>query len=83
MVENFFIVPQRPVMLLIDGHKSHMTLDAIDLCRSNDVILFCLPPHTTHALQLMDVSAFKSLEDNFAKTVQALSFKKHNFIVTK
>ena len=78
-----YVVPQRPVMLLIDGHKSHMTLDAIDLCRSNDVILFCLPPHTTHALQPLDVSVFKSLKDSFAKTVRALSFKKHNLIVTK
>ena len=26
-----YAVPQRPVLLLIDGHKSHITLDVIDL----------------------------------------------------
>ena len=57
-----FAVPQRPLLLLIDGHKSHMGLELVDLCRENNVILFCLPPHTTHALQPLDVSVFKSLK---------------------
>ena len=77
------VVSQRPVLLLVDGHKSHINLDVIDLCRQNDVILFCLPPHTTHALQPLDVSVFKSLKDRYAKAVQSLSFTKKNFIVTK
>ena len=40
----------RPVILFVDGHASHVNLDVIDLARENDIILFCLPPHTTHAL---------------------------------
>ena len=43
-------------MLLTDGHKSHLTLEVVDLCIKNEVILFCLPPHTTHALQPLDVA---------------------------
>ena len=77
------VVSQRPVLLLVDGHKSHVNLDVIDLCRQNDVILFCLPPHMTHALQPLDVSVFKSLKDRYAKAVRSLSFTKKNFIVTK
>ena len=77
------VVSQRPVLLLVDGHKSHINLDVIDLCRQNDVILFCLPPHTTHALQPLDVSVFKSLKDRYAKAVRSLSFTKKIFIVTK
>ena len=42
---------QRPVVLFMDGHASHVNIHVIDLCRANDIILFCLPPHTTHALQ--------------------------------
>ena len=60
-----------------------MTLDVIDLCQENEVILFCLPPHTTHALQPLDVAVFKSLKDKFSKAVRALSFSKLNFIVSK
>lgn len=46
-------------------------------------ILFCLPPHTTHALQLVDIAVFKSLKDHFSKSVHALSFSKPNFVVSK
>ena len=56
------VVSQRPVLLLVDGHKSHINLDVIYLCQQNGIILFCLPPHMTHAhaLQPLDVSVFKS-----------------------
>ena len=74
---------QRPVLLFIDGHASHVNLDVIDLARENDIILFCLPPHTTHALQPLDVSVFKSLKSHFSKAVHAVSFAKRDFIVSK
>ena len=51
-----------------------INIDVIDLCRDNGISLFCLPPHTTHALQPLDVAVFKSLKDSFAKAVRALSF---------
>ena len=35
---------QRPVLLFIDGHASHVNLGVIHLARENDIILFCLPP---------------------------------------
>ena len=58
---------QRPVLLFVVGHASHIEIDVIDLARENQIILFCLPPHTTHALQPLDVSVFKSLKSHFGK----------------
>ena len=55
-----------------DGHKTHINIDVIDLCRDNGIALFGLPPHTTHPLQPLDVAVFKSLKDTFAKAVMAL-----------
>ena len=60
----------------MDGHKSHIKLDVIDCCRQNGIILFCLPPQMTHALQLLDVSIFKSLKDRYAKAVKSFTQKK-------
>lgn len=74
---------ERPVILFVDGHKSHLTLDTIDLAHNNGITLFCLPPHTTHALQPLDVAVFKSLKDHFAKTVRSLTFTRMNFIISK
>ena len=78
-----FVVPECPVFLLTDGHKSHINLDVIDACRENNIILFFLSPYTTHALQPLDVAVFKSLKDCFAKCVRAFSFTKKFFVDTK
>ncbi len=37
----------RPLILMLDSHSSHYTLELIKLVAENDVIIFCLPPHTT------------------------------------
>ena len=50
-----------PILLIYDGHGSHTTLDWITLARANNIILYCLPPHTTHWLQPLDVGCFGPL----------------------
>ena len=50
-------------LLLLDGHTSHSkNLDTIKLARENGVYLLSFPPHTTHRMQPLDVSFFKSLK---------------------
>jgi hypothetical protein len=50
------------VLLILDGHSTHTkSLEVIDLPREKGVILLCLPPHTSHRLQPLDVSFFKPL----------------------
>ncbi len=49
------IPPARPVLLIEDGHGSHVTLDVIDLARKNDIHLLSLPSHTSHILQPLDI----------------------------
>ena len=41
------------------------------------------PPHTTHAVQPLEVSVFKSLKSHFSKAVHALSLAKKDFVVLK
>jgi hypothetical protein len=45
------IPPQRPVMLLCDGHGSHYTPEAISRAAAEGVIILCIPPKTTHKAQ--------------------------------
>ena len=65
------IPPARPVLLLLDGHESHMSLEALRFALANDVHLLCLPSHTTHLLQPLDVAVFgpfkKALDGMCAK----------------
>lgn len=62
-----FIPPARPVLLVQDGHASHVTIDLIELARANDVHLLCLPAHTTHLLCPLDVGVLKSFKAHFSK----------------
>lgn len=49
---------RKPILLIYDGHGSHDTLDVITLSWEHNVLLYCLPPHTTHMLQPLDVGVF-------------------------
>ena len=51
-------------LLLLDGHASHTkNLEAIKLARENGVLMLSFPPHTTHKMQPLDVSFFRSLKN--------------------
>ena len=55
------IPPSRPVLIIEDGrHSSHIFMEVIKLAQDNDVHLLCLPSHTTHILQTLDTSPFKT-----------------------
>ncbi|KAJ8950057.1 hypothetical protein NQ314_008063 [Rhamnusium bicolor] len=47
-----------PVILFIDGHKSHLTLHLSTFCEKNKIILVALFPNATHIIQPCDVSLF-------------------------
>jgi hypothetical protein len=48
----------KPILLVYDGHDSHETIEINKLAHENNIILFSLPPHTTHKLQPLDVGVF-------------------------
>ena len=51
-------VASGPLMLLLNGHSSHYTLELVKLAAEHDVILFCLPPYTTADSQPLDIICF-------------------------
>ena len=48
----------RPLLLLLDGHSTHYTPDFITKAAHEKVIVFCLPPNTTHLTQPLDKGVF-------------------------
>ena len=54
-----------PILLALDGHSTHYQPELIKYAIKNKVILFCLPPHTTHESQRLDASVFKPLKQNW------------------
>ena len=47
-----------PVLLILDNHVSHCSLDAIDTSRKYNICLVSLPPHASHKLQPLHVGFF-------------------------
>ena len=50
--------PARPILLLMDGHSSHFSPVFINKAAEEQVIVFCLPPHSTHKAQPLDKGVF-------------------------
>lgn len=54
-----------PVLIIVDGHQSHKTLEAIDLARRNHITMLTIPPHTSHRLQPLDLTFFGPLKTSY------------------
>lgn len=67
LVNHF--VPRKPsgkVLLILDGHSSHMnSLEMLETAEKNEIIMLCLPSHSTQYLQPLDRSFFKSLKHHW------------------
>ena len=77
------IPPARPVVLLLDGHSSHINLQTAKFAKENGILLYCLPPHCTHALQPCDVGLFKPLKSAWNKAVRQYTCVTNGKVVTK
>ena len=76
------IPPSRPVLLVLDGHSSHLSIEAIEFARSNDIHMLCIPAHTTHILQPLDVGVFKSFKSFYYKACKKRIAAHPNRVIT-
>lgn len=69
---------KKPILLLIDGHKSHMSLVLSAMCEKLGIILYALPPNSTHMLQPADISVFAPLQSSWKAVVRKFLSKPEN-----
>ena len=68
-----FVKPtaDKKVLLVLDGHTTHVkNLKAIELARKENVIMLCLPPHTTHKIQPLGRTLFKPLQTYYDQAAE-------------
>ena len=63
---------QKPRVLICDGFGTHETLEVLEFCFENNIILCRLPSHTSHKLQPCDVSVFGPLKAAYRDQVERL-----------
>ena len=59
----------RPLVLTYDGHNSHLTYVTVKAAMDDNIIIICLPPNTSHALQPLDVGVFRSVKATWKKVL--------------
>ena len=57
------------LLLIIDGFGSHATIPFFELATANNIVLFCLPAHSTHLTQPLDVGDFQPYMHYHAEAV--------------
>ena len=78
-----YATKERPILLIQDGHGSHISPELIDKARQNNVEIMCLPPHTTHVLQPLDKVMFGPLKKAWSSAITTLGYANKSFILNK
>jgi hypothetical protein len=62
----------KPRVLICDGFRTHKTLEILEFCFKNNIVLRRLPSHTSHKIQPCDVSVFGPLKAAYRDEVERL-----------
>ncbi|KAI8486556.1 hypothetical protein Bbelb_357910 [Branchiostoma belcheri] len=74
---------ERPILLIVDQHSSHLSLKVLKTAMEQNIIIYGLPPHTSHFTQPLDVTVFSSLKTKWATTLESLQAADTRFQVRK
>ena len=60
-------------LLILDGHESHLNQGFKDYCLEQKILTLCMPPHSSHILQPLDVVCFSPLKQKYSQRVRDLA----------
>ena len=65
-------------LLIMDQASAHASLRIIDYAREHNILLYMLPPHTTHVTQPVDVGLFGPLKSAYRDAERELQLRRSN-----
>ena len=60
-------------LLILDGHESHVSQDFKDYCLEQKILTLCMPSHSSHILQPLDVVCFSPLKRKYSQRIRDLA----------
>ena len=66
---------RRPVLLLINGARCHLSIEASEFCDANGIYLYTLYPNATHIIQPLDLVLMGSLKKNYHEEMVHRSYQ--------
>src|SRR5450432_3835371 len=73
-------------LLILDGHGSHVTPEFDLFVKEHSIITLCMPSHSSHLLQPLDVGCFAVLKRQYGRQIEGLMrngvnhIDKHDFL---
>ena len=64
-VEHVRCIHEKPCLLLLDNHESHICIKGLDFAKENGIVMLSFPPHCTHRLQPLDRSIYGPFKKYF------------------
>ncbi|KAJ3551518.1 hypothetical protein NPX13_g11344 [Xylaria arbuscula] len=59
-------------LLILDGHESHHSTEFEVYCKKNNIVTLCMPAHSSHRLQPLDVGCFGPLKAAYSRQIERL-----------
>ena len=75
--------PSHPLLLLLDGHSAHFNPLTIELAAKEQVVVFCLPPHSSHRTQPLDKGCFGPLKQYWRQECHDYLIKNPGKVVSR
>ncbi|EDS28122.1 conserved hypothetical protein [Culex quinquefasciatus] len=73
---------ENPSLLIYDNHESHLSIEALDLAKSNGVTVLTIPPHCSNKLQPLDVAVFRSFGNAYDAALNSHTLQNPNTNIT-
>ncbi|XP_055707130.1 uncharacterized protein LOC129804093 isoform X1 [Phlebotomus papatasi] len=67
---------QLPIILFVDGHRSHMSMYLSEFCQQVQIEIIFLFPNSTHLLQPLDLAFFNPLKEAYKTAI--LQWRRNN-----
>ena len=59
-------------LLVLDGHNSHISAEFDQFCLDHQIVVLCMPAHSSHLLQPLDVGCFSVLKQLYGRLIQQI-----------
>jgi hypothetical protein len=54
-----------PILLILDNHETHLSIDVVDCAKNNGITLLTFPPHCSHRMQPLDRTVYKAFKQYY------------------
>ncbi|TGO17915.1 hypothetical protein BPAE_0404g00060 [Botrytis paeoniae] len=63
---------KKPYVLIYNGFETYKTLEILEFCFENNILLYCFPSYISHKLQPYDIAVFASLKAAYRNQIDRL-----------